>query len=63
MDFLDACKKRQTELLQILETMDDDPFWNGDKPAAEIFKQSARETISKYEEILCLLKGEQIGHA
>lgn len=63
MDFFNACKKRQGELMRILQTMDDDPVWDGNEHAAERFRKSAKETISRYEEILHLLKGEQIGHA
>ena len=63
MDFPDACKKRQAELLRILETMNDDPFWDSDDATAQRLKRRMRETISQYEKILHLLAGDQIGHA
>ncbi len=63
MDFFDECKKRQEELLRILESMDDDRMWAGDELAAERFKRNAQKTISQYEKILHLLNNEQIGHA
>ena len=63
MEFIDECKKRQAELLRILQSMNDDPLWAGDKLAVERFKRNTQKTISQYEKILHLLKGEQIGHA
>lgn len=63
MDFLEACRKRQAELLRILDTMNDDPFWASDDAATERLKRSMSETISRYEKILHLLAGDQVGHA
>ena len=63
MEFLNECKKRQAELLRILQSMNDDPLWAGDGLAMERFKRNTQKTISQYEKILHLLNGEQIGHA
>ena len=63
MEFLNECKKRQAELLRILQSIDQDPLWAGDELAAERFRRNAQKTISQYEKILHLLNGEQIGHA
>jgi hypothetical protein len=63
MEFIDECKKRQAELLRILQSMNDDPLWAGDELAVERFKRNTQKTISQYEKILHLLNGEQIGHA
>ena len=63
MEFLNECKKRQAELLRILQSMNDDPLWAGDELAMERFKRNTQKTISQYEKILHLLNGEQIGHA
>ena len=63
MEFFDECKKRQAELLRILQSMNDDPLWAGDKLAVERSKRNTQKTISQYEKILHLLNGEQIGHA
>jgi hypothetical protein len=63
MEFIDECKKRQAELLRILQSMNDDPLWTGDELAVERFKRNTQKTISQYEKILHLLNGEQIGHA
>jgi hypothetical protein len=63
MEFIDECKKRQAELLRILQSMNGDPLWAGDELAVERFKRNTQKTISQYEKILHLLKGEQIGHA
>ena len=63
MEFLNECKKRQAELLRILQSMNDDPLWAGDELAMERFKRNTQKTISQYEKILYLLNGEQIGHA
>ena len=63
MEFLNECKKRQAELLRILQSMNDDPLWAGDELAMERFKRNTQKTISQYEKILHLLNGEHIGHA
>jgi hypothetical protein len=63
MEFIDECKKRQAELLRILQSMNADPLWAGDELAVERFKRNTQKTISQYEKILHLLNGEQIGHA
>ena len=63
MEFIDECKKRQAELLRILQSMNDDLLWAGDELAVERFKRNTQKTISQYEKILHLLNGEQIGHA
>ncbi len=63
MDFLDECKKRQTELLRILQSVDHDQLWAGDELAAERFRRSTQKAISQYEKIIHMLNGEQIGHA
>jgi len=63
MEFLNECKKRQAELLRILQSMNDDPLWAGDELAMEHFKRNTQKMISQYEKILHLLNGEQIGHA
>ncbi len=63
MKFRDECKKRQDELLRILQSIDHEQLWEGDELAAERFRQSTQKAISQYEKILHLLNGEQIGHA
>ena len=63
MDFLDECKKRQAELLRILQSSDHEQLWDGNELAAERFKRSTQKAISQYEKIIHLLNGEQIGHA
>ena len=63
MEFLDACKKRQSELLRILQSIEHDPLWVGEERAAERFRQSTQKAISQYEKIIHMLNGDQIGHA
>ncbi len=63
MDFLDQCKKRQAELLRILQAIEHDQLWDGDELSAERFRRSTQKAISQYEKIIHMLNGEQIGHA
>ena len=63
MTFIDECKKRQSDLQRILDNMEYEQLWVGDELSAEMFKRSARKTISMYEKIIHLLNGEQVGHA
>ncbi len=63
MEFLDECKKRQTELLRILQSIEHEQLWAGDDIAAERFKRNTQKAISQYEKIIHMLHGDQIGHA
>jgi hypothetical protein len=63
MKLLEECKKRQSELLHILGSIESDAIWAGDELAAERFRRSASAAISQYEKIIHLLSGDQVGHA
>ena len=63
MEFLDECKKRQAELLRILQSINHDQLWNGDELAVNRFRRSTQKAISEYEKIIHLLSGDRIGHA
>ncbi len=63
MEFLNECKKRQDELLRILESIDNDQLLASDDLAAERIRRNAQKTISQYEKIIHMLNGDQIGHA
>ncbi|MBT3072105.1 hypothetical protein KKP04_14715 [Rhodomicrobium sp. Az07] len=63
MDFIEECKRRQAALRDALSEMDQSQFFGGDELQAARFKQNARRTISLYEKIIHLSKGDAIGHA
>ncbi|MFT4079545.1 hypothetical protein [Rhodomicrobium lacus] len=63
MDFVEKCKLRQAALRDAVKEMDQIPLFGGDELQAARFKQNALKTISLYEKIIHLSKGDTIGHA